>query len=242
MDETPPIIVCPADVTTEFTSEGGAVVAFAPTASDNCSAALVLCVPLSGSVFPMGVTRAHCTVTNAAGNSASCAFSVTVLGSLGVKQEVLRDLTELWPSVQNHAEQQKLAEVIRHLASSLDQAEWLDQTHVQADRGQQAFDRDPVTKLHELLQAKHSSLPAALLQGFMDRLVSSDRLLALVAIDDAMRARGDQSKIRAAQQELLQGDKAEAGGKFQEGITSYQGAWQEALLAKQPQLHRNFAR
>jgi hypothetical protein len=56
-----------------------AVTYAAPTASDNCGAATTSCVPASGSTFPVGATTVTCTATDAAGNSATCTFTVTVL-------------------------------------------------------------------------------------------------------------------------------------------------------------------
>jgi hypothetical protein len=55
-----------------------------PTTNDNCQGVNTACVPPAGSVFPVGVTRVNCTATDAGGNSASCAFNVTVQGGAPV--------------------------------------------------------------------------------------------------------------------------------------------------------------
>src|SRR5205823_2814636 len=49
-----------------------------PTAIDDCPGTTVECSPASGSCFVLGTTTVTCTVIDAAGNVASCAFSVTV--------------------------------------------------------------------------------------------------------------------------------------------------------------------
>jgi hypothetical protein len=78
VDNIPPTITCPSNKTASATSPAGAVVTFAdPAVSDNCSAT-VSCVPPSGSTFPVGDTTVLCTVTDAAGNTNSCSFSVHV--------------------------------------------------------------------------------------------------------------------------------------------------------------------
>ncbi len=51
-------LTCPGDITTQATDLNGAVVTFAPTAS-NCIN--VVCVPPSGSTFPVGTTVVTCT-------------------------------------------------------------------------------------------------------------------------------------------------------------------------------------
>jgi len=82
-DESAPALACPADVTVDaevaLGCDIGANVTFAtPPASDNCGEVTVACVPASGSMFPAGTTTVTCTASDAAGNSASCSFLVSV--------------------------------------------------------------------------------------------------------------------------------------------------------------------
>src|SRR5207249_4557230 len=89
-DVTAPLIDCPANVIVEFATETGAVVHFVVQATDNCDSGVVEnCVPQSGSAFGIGATTIHCTASDASSNSASCSFTVTVLGSRGVIENVL---------------------------------------------------------------------------------------------------------------------------------------------------------
>jgi T5SS/PEP-CTERM-associated repeat protein len=56
------------------------VVTFDPVATDTCDPdPTVLCVPPSGSTFPVGTTTVTCTVQDNAGNVAFCNFDVTVI-------------------------------------------------------------------------------------------------------------------------------------------------------------------
>jgi hypothetical protein len=78
VDTTPPQITCPANITTpQDPGTCTAVTTFSPTFSDDCSASVV-CSPPSGTAFPLGATTDTCTVTDQAGLSASCSFTVTV--------------------------------------------------------------------------------------------------------------------------------------------------------------------
>ena len=77
-DRTPPVVVCPGDSSTIATGPNGAVVTYEATGSDTCGQATVVCVPASGSTFPIGATTVACSATDEAGNSASCSFAVTV--------------------------------------------------------------------------------------------------------------------------------------------------------------------
>ena len=72
-------MACPATITKTATSSAGAVVTYAtPTATDNCSGATVSCVPASGTTFAIGATTVTCTARDAANNTSTCAFTVTV--------------------------------------------------------------------------------------------------------------------------------------------------------------------
>lgn len=79
-DTQNPSISCPAPVTVNNTSgQCSATVNYpAPTASDNCGVASVVCSPASGSSFAVGTTTVNCTATDTSARSASCSFTVRV--------------------------------------------------------------------------------------------------------------------------------------------------------------------
>jgi hypothetical protein len=81
-DTTKPTINCPANIAKSTDpNQCAAVVAFNPTASDNCSGVgTPVCTPPSGSSFSKGTTSVTCTVKDAANNqSLPCSFTVTVV-------------------------------------------------------------------------------------------------------------------------------------------------------------------
>lgn len=83
IDNTPPVFAsCPLNISV-LNNPGacGAIVSWAPpVAVDNCSAATVTFTSgfPSGSFFPIGTTTVTYTATDAAGNSSTCSFTVTV--------------------------------------------------------------------------------------------------------------------------------------------------------------------
>jgi hypothetical protein len=85
-DTQPPSITCPTNVAALTARACPApttnVVNYPPpTASDNCPGVTVVCVPPSGSTFPLGTTTVTCTATDAAGNTATCSFTVTLFNA-----------------------------------------------------------------------------------------------------------------------------------------------------------------
>jgi hypothetical protein len=82
-DTTPPTLTVPGSLVIEATSPSGAVVDYpSPSVSDDQDPApAVACSPASGSPFPLGASTVTCTTTDAAGNSASATFAVTVRDS-----------------------------------------------------------------------------------------------------------------------------------------------------------------
>jgi hypothetical protein len=63
------------------TSPTGAVVSYSPSVTDNVGVTSLSCKPASGSVFPVGNTPVTCTASDAAGNTSSTSFSVSVIGA-----------------------------------------------------------------------------------------------------------------------------------------------------------------
>ena len=85
VDQTPPVVVCPADVTVEDAAPGGATVSYAAaTATDDHDPAPALSYSTpSGASFPVGETTVDVTARDVAGNAATCAFKVIVNARAG---------------------------------------------------------------------------------------------------------------------------------------------------------------
>lgn len=79
VDNTVPTVSCPANIV--VSNDPGlcsAVVTFSVTAADNCPGVTVQTDKASGSTFAKGTTTVNATATDAAGNIATCSFTVTV--------------------------------------------------------------------------------------------------------------------------------------------------------------------
>ena len=91
IDNTVPVISCPANIVLEPTCPTGAVGTYStPTATDNCGVQSVIRTAglASGSVFPIGTTTVTHEATDIHGNKASCSFTVTVLTPQAVIQNL----------------------------------------------------------------------------------------------------------------------------------------------------------
>ncbi|WP_426493513.1 HYR domain-containing protein [Hymenobacter sp. 102] len=79
-DTEKPALTVPANLTvTAPASTCGAVVSFQPTATDNCGTVSISTSVASGSLFAVGTTPVTVTATDAAGNTSTGSFTVTVL-------------------------------------------------------------------------------------------------------------------------------------------------------------------
>src|SRR5207253_1685249 len=74
----PPVLTLPSDFTVEATGPSGAVATYTVTATDDFPNPELSCSPPSGSTFPLGTTTVTCTASDAANNTSSGSFSVTV--------------------------------------------------------------------------------------------------------------------------------------------------------------------
>jgi hypothetical protein len=73
-------ITCPRDIRVLTVNAAGAVVNYPPpVVAGTCPPFTVVCVPPSGSVFPVGMTTVTCTATDRSGKTATCTFKVTVI-------------------------------------------------------------------------------------------------------------------------------------------------------------------
>jgi hypothetical protein len=99
VDTTPPVLTLPGNLTLEATGPAGAVAIYTASAHDLVSGdvPVVFSIP-SGSVFPLGTTTVTTSAKDAAGNTASGAFTITVVDTT---PPVIQSLTAtpgtLWP-------------------------------------------------------------------------------------------------------------------------------------------------
>ncbi len=228
----PLTLTCPPGVVVEFQNESGAVVTYSAVASSSCSNVTVVYTPPSGTMFPIGVTPVLVQATDSCTNSAQCSFNVTVLGAQGVKSNVLAELIALRASTNfSQPLAQKLDDAIRHLAASLDPAYWIDQTHLQPGGGNTAMNEEKlaVNKLLDIRDAKDCPVAPAVLQGYIDRIVKSDRLLAVISIQDAANAGLNPKKIAEDLAMVAKGDAEAAAGRYVNAIEHYRNAWRHAV-------------
>ncbi|MBM4035180.1 MAG: HYR domain-containing protein [Planctomycetes bacterium] len=106
-DKTPPELVVPSPIVVEQATGDGTRVEWECIAADICDAEVdVMCVPPSGSVFPLGVTTVTCTATDDSGNQTVRSFTVTVRDTTApVIESAWATPNVLWPP--NH----KMADV-----------------------------------------------------------------------------------------------------------------------------------
>ena len=80
VDVEAPVFNSIANVSVDATNRDGAAVSFSAHAVDNVAVTHISCSHASGSFFPVGSTTVTCTASDAASNSASASFVVTVVG------------------------------------------------------------------------------------------------------------------------------------------------------------------
>lgn len=89
-DVTPPEIVTTGNLAVKATGPDSTVVEYAVTASDDVDSDVpVTCEPASGILFGIGSTTVNCTATDAAGNTGTTSFAVTVLGAAAQLDELI---------------------------------------------------------------------------------------------------------------------------------------------------------
>ena len=79
VDDAPPVLTIPSDMTVTATNASGAVVSFVASANDLVDGPRpVTCSPASGSLFSIGTTTVDCSAVDSSNNTAAGSFNVTV--------------------------------------------------------------------------------------------------------------------------------------------------------------------
>jgi len=233
VDTTPPVLTCPTNVTAEFQDEHGATVTYLLTAIDDCQGTVVPgSVPPSGSLFPIGTTAVSCTGTDSVGNADSCAFTVTVLGARGVKSNVLAELIALRASTTlDESFAAKFDDAILHLQNSLDPACWIDEIHLHPKGGNTALNEEKLAAnvLRVIMDSKNCPVDPAVLQELINRILKSDRLLAIISIQEAAAAGLNAKKIAEDLAMVAKGDEEAAAGRYANAIEHYRNAWRHTI-------------
>jgi len=234
VDTTPPAIKCPSNFVVEFTGATGAVASFTVTATDAGDPSPHLdCVPPSGTLFVLGTTTVRCTARDGCGNTNSCSFTVRVSGARAVEENVSSEVEAFGASMVQEDDADKLADALKHLREALDPGLWVDEDHLHRKHGEEVFDnnRDATHKLCELTE-KQSTVPAKLSGDWIRRITAVNRLLSVVAIQDATAVGAARKKMEEANEELAKGDSDEANPKCGDGIEHYKNAWKLATRTK----------
>lgn len=93
-DTTGPVLALSSDMTVEATSAAGASVTFTASASDAVDGSITpVCTPASGSAFALGPTTVTCAATDAANNTTSSAFTITVTDTTAPAIATVADMT-----------------------------------------------------------------------------------------------------------------------------------------------------
>lgn len=98
VDTTPPALATPPGVVVVATGPAGAIASFAASAIDVVDGAVAaVCLPPSGSTFPLGQTIVTCRATDRAGNTSTLAFPVVVQPSTPDCTRAAAVPSALWP-------------------------------------------------------------------------------------------------------------------------------------------------
>ena len=75
------------------------------------------------------------------------------------------------------------------------------------------------------------SVPASVINGWIDDLTDASRVVSQTALDDAIAHHGSSSWIARSQSEMAAGDQAQANNDDVTAVAHYQNAWDDAQEA-----------
>jgi hypothetical protein len=226
IDSTPPALICPSSIITEFESDAGAPVFFSAVSTDRCSGPVaVISAPPSGSRFPIGTNVVTCLAEDNAGNRSQCSFEAVVLGARGVMRDVLTEM-RAFDATQTHRVH-LLEPAIGCLTRSLAPELWDDEVSLSTKSGGKVFAEAAETArlLVRLLEGKESGIPNSLLQNWIDRLIKATRLVAVLELRTAADSPAPRKALRNAGEEIAEGDQAVSDQHYPSAVRDYGNAW-----------------
>jgi len=216
-DTTPPNveITYPSDGAKVFMDEE---IGVEYSVSDNCDPEPAVTVSPEDLSPPLPIGELTITVTaiDKTGNQASAEVTVTVLGPLGIKEGVLRELEDVDAGYRRV--DRVIDKVITFIDKSLKDRYWVDDLHLDARHGSKVFTHESLAvgdmKLHIKRWGKRGPTAAQqkaieAFEAVIPKLVKADKLLAETAIDEAKNAKDpwNPGKSRAYNRFLTKADK-----------------------------------
>jgi hypothetical protein len=166
-----------------------------------------------------------CVVTMDQDRAVTATFDVMPQTPRGLKQEAVASLTGLLPTGDHQADR-KIHRAINEINDSLEPQLWLDDSHLTA-AGKRVFheEKEAAGALEHILD------PGVDVSTVLDSLVAADQALARTAIDEAVAAGGDPTKLARAEREMDKAAEQAAMGHLAEAIGHYGTAWKMAQKA-----------
>ena len=97
LDNIPPLLIIPEDISVQAESSNGGAVEYSVKAIDDIDGVLSpTCKPASGSIFPIGETRVLCEVKDSSGNLAREILKVTVTPSEFLMPDWIKEVGGFW--------------------------------------------------------------------------------------------------------------------------------------------------
>jgi hypothetical protein len=131
-----------------------------------------------------------------------------------------------------------LNSAISYLAESLNPGFWSDDLHLTAAHGDKVFisEAGTVLKLQFLIKERSDPIPDGILREWIDRIITSDRLLAAEEIDAAANAGVPSKQLGRSSDKITEGDSDRSKHHYVAAILHYRQAWKSAMRLQQRHL------
>ena len=145
---------------------------------------------------------------------------------MSLSQSALAQATALRSGARK-SDADRLKDVVKELTAALAPSLWIDGNHIDSRHGDQVFEKHQDAVVQGPAAARLARRLGA--AGIIDTVVHADRMLAEVAVADAIAAGGDRRDIAYAQRQLARATSDVARGRFDSAVGHYENAWSGAL-------------
>jgi alpha-tubulin suppressor-like RCC1 family protein len=183
-------------------------------------------VTVIGSSLAPGKYLLNYVATNVRGEVGTATRLVTVPEAQQIKADVLGEMMD----TNETANIRQLDRVTNDLARSLLPSLWVDQSHLDPKVGDKVFidEARAVLGLRRLIHQRQKAIPNSVLQGWINRLVLADQILANTKIQEAELLNPNSKAIAGARKKYDAGDRAGTQQRYVQAILNYGVAWRRA--------------
>jgi hypothetical protein len=231
-----PTIECPDDIIVDANTVNGNIIYY-PIPANIGIHNDIKCIPMSGSIFPIGSTIVNCTVTDIYEQQTRCFFTVTVRGPQETCLHILNEIntqSDIIKTTDNDT-YLMLNDVIHDIQNSLDMKYWKNNICLNHQEGNDVFNIGKIymNKLKSLIRTVNEMEDNIIINNIIviEWMLKLTRVYQLIAKRQIMISKDNINSniVQQSENSFLNGKNQIIKGRYVTAIDSFNDAWNKSI-------------